>query len=75
MSVLLTRLTNLDKRLKGLDKRLKPVLVAKVNNNGWYYINSLCKTFKSKAEMNKFLEKVYKNQKFILIIDNISEDF
>lgn len=73
MSALLTKLNNFDKRLKRLETTLKPVLVAKEDENGWYYINYFNKTFKSKRDMNKFLNKTYQDQKCILLIDNVKE--
>lgn len=71
MSALLTKLNNFDKRLKQKETTLKPVLVAKEDENGWYTIDFFNKTFKSKRDMNKFLDKTYQDQKYVLIIDDI----
>lgn len=73
MSALLTKLDNFDKRLKRLETTLKPVLVAKEDENGWYTIDYFNKTFKSKRDMNKFLDKTYQDQKCIILIDNVKE--
>lgn len=73
MSALRTKLNNFDKRLKQLETPLKPVLVAKEDENGWYTIDYFNKTFKSKRDMNKFLDKIYQDQKCILLIDNVKE--
>lgn len=73
MSALLTKLENFDKRLKQKETTLKPVLVAKEDENGWYTIDYFNKTFKSKRDMNKFLNKTYQDQKCILLIDNVKE--
>lgn len=73
MSALLTKLNNFDKRLKRLERKFKPVIIAEEDENGWYTIDYFNRTFKSEREMNKFLEKTYQDQKFVLIIDNLKE--
>lgn len=64
-----SRITELENKLLKCSN-LPPVLIADVDKQGFFVI--LDKTFKSENDMTNFLNGLYKNQKYILIIDNLT---
>lgn len=63
-----SRITELENKLVKCSN-LPPVLIADVDKQGFFVLD---KTFKSENDMTNFLNGLYKNQKYILIIDNLT---